>query len=212
MAYNLEEREQIDELKAFWKRYGNLLTALVTAVALAMAGWAGWQRWQDYQASKAAGVYAQLQQAVALRDAAKVKSAAQQVLDDYPRTSYAQMAALLAARTQADLGDSAGAKAMLQWAIDRAKDDEFRHLARVRLAGLLLDEKAYDAGLALLAGNPPERFAAQYADRRGDLLFAQGKRDEARAAYRQAYDKLGERSPLKEVVRLKLDALGGASA
>lgn len=212
MAYNLEEQEQIDELKAFWNRYGNLLTTLALLVALAVAGWAGWQRWQDYQASKAAAVYAQLQQAVTLRDAGKVKAAAQQVLDDYSRTSYAQMAALLAARAHADLGDAGGAKAMLQWAIDHAKDEEFRHVARVRLAGLLLDEKAYDAGLALLVGNPPERFAAQYADRRGDLLFAQGRRDEARAAYKQAFDKLGDRSPLKEVVRLKLDALGGASA
>lgn len=212
MAYNLEEQEQIDELKAFWKRYGNLLTTLAMLVALAMAGWMGWQRWQDYQASKAAAVYGQLQQAVALRDSAKVKAAAQQMFDGYPRTTYAQMTALVAARAQADLGDAASAKAMLQWAVEHAKDDEFRHVARVRLAGMLLDEKAYDAGLALLAVNPPERFAAQYADRRGDLLLAQDKRDEARAAYKQALDKLGERSPLKEVVRLKLDALGGASA
>ena len=127
-------------------------------------------------------------------------------------TAYAQLGALLAARAQWEARDAAAAKASLRWAAEQARDEEFRHLARVRLAGLLLDEKDYDAGLKLLEQAPSERFAAQYADRRGDLLAAQGKRDEARAAYQQAFGKLDERSPLREVVRLKLDALGGAGA
>jgi predicted negative regulator of RcsB-dependent stress response len=85
-------------------------------------------------------------------------------------------------------------------------------MARIRLAGILLDEKAYDEGLKLLPMESAGEYAGAYADRRGDLLLAQGKSDEARAAWRQALEKLPERSPLRPLVEVKLDALGGAGA
>ena len=115
-----------------------------------------------------------------------------------------------AGRVLYDAGDLAAAKTQLQWAVDHG-DEEYAHLARVRLAGVLLDEKAYDQGLALLKDEPPAAFASLYADRRGDLLAAQDKRDDARAAYRKALDKLGEAEPAtRQIIQFKLDALGAA--
>jgi len=210
MAYDLQEQDQLDAFKAFWNRYGNLILAGVTVVLLVVAGWRGWGWWQQKQASEAAAVYEQLREAVERKDVNKVKQASGQLFESYSGTVYGSMGALVAARAYHDAGDLKAAKAPLQWAVDKAKDPEHRLIARLRLAGILLDEKAYDEGLKLLAAEDAGRYAGSFADRRGDLLLAQGKRDEARAAYKDALAKLEPGSALLPMVRMKLDALGGA--
>ena len=212
MAYDLEEQEQIDRLKAFWESYGNFILTVVTVVLLAVAGFRGWGWYQGRQAAEASVVYAQLRAAAEARDVAKVKESAGTIFEKYGSTAYGQMAALLAAKAYVDAGDLKSAKAPLQWAVEKAPDESFAHIARLRLAGILLDEKAYDEGLKLLSVDAPGRFAGEFADRRGDLLLAQGKRDEARAAYKLALENLGERSSIRQIVQLKIDALGGAGS
>lgn len=208
MAYDLQEQEQIDELKAFWKRYGNFLMTVITLILLAIAGWRGWGWWQARQAAEAAAIYDQLRAAVTAKDTGRVRESAGAIFEKYGSTVYGQMAALLAARAYLDAGDAKAARVPLQWAIDHASDESFRHIARIRLAGVLLDEKALDQALGLLSASPPERFQGLYADRRGDILLMQNKPAEARAEYRKALEKLALDSPLRSVVQMKLDALG----
>lgn len=208
MAYDLEEQEQIANFKAFWNKYGNFLLTVLTVVLLGVAGWRGWGWYQDSQAAEAAVAYEQLRKAVNERDLARVRDSAGVIFDRHGSTAYAQMAAMLAARAYVDANDLKAARMPLQWAADRAGDEEFRHAARIRLAGVLLDDKAYDQALAALASQPPERYVGLYADRRGDILLAQDKPVEARAAYKQALEKLSPSSPLRGLVQLKLDALG----
>jgi predicted negative regulator of RcsB-dependent stress response len=147
---------------------------------------------------------------VAAGDKAMVARVATDMEDRYSRTAYAQMTALGAAKALYGAGDEAGAKAQLQWVIDHAKDDEFKQIAKVRMASLLLDDKAYDQGLALLAEPQSDAFKGIVADGRGDLLAAQGKRDDARAAYKLALDSLSKNdSSARQLIQFKLDALGG---
>ena len=54
---DLEEQEQLDQIKHFWKQYGNLITWLLIAVLAAYAGWNGFQYWQRSQASQASALY-----------------------------------------------------------------------------------------------------------------------------------------------------------
>jgi len=210
MAYDLEEQEQLENIKAWWRQYGNFLTWLLIACLLAFAAWNGWNWWQRKQAGEAAVLYEQVLKAAEARDVERTKRAAGDLENKYGKTAYGQMTALVAAKVLYEAGDLAGAKSQLQWAVDHG-DGEYQHLARIRLAGVLLDEKAYDQGLALLKSEPPSPFVALYADRRGDLLAAQEKRDEARAAYRQALDKLGaDEAGMRQIIQFKLDALGTA--
>lgn len=208
MAYNLEEQEQLENLKAFWKLYGNFILTVITVAALAVAGWRGWGWYQAREAAQASAVYEQLREAASARDVARVRAVAGTLFEQYGSTAYGEMAALVAARAYVDAGDPKAARVTLEWAVSNAKDDEFRHAARLRLAALLIDEKAYDDAGKLLAVDAPGKFAGEYADRRGDLLTAQGKPDEARAAYRKALEALGPDSPMRRLVQLKLDALG----
>ena len=209
MSYH-DEQESIESLKAWWTQWGNATTWIVLLALLASAGWNGWNFWQRRQAAQAAVLYDQVQQAVASGDKAMVSRVAADMEDKFGGTAYGQMTALSAAKALYTAGDEAGAKAQLQWTIDHAKDDEFKQIAKLRLASLLLDDKAYDQGLALLAEPQADAFKGVVANGRGDLLAAEGKRDEARAAYQLALDALPKNdTSARQLIQFKLDALGG---
>ncbi|MEI7446802.1 MAG: tetratricopeptide repeat protein [Burkholderiales bacterium] len=210
MAYDLQEQDQLDAIKAYWNKYGNLALAIVTVVLLAIAGWRAWGWYQQKQAAEASVLYDQLRDAVDKKDVAKVKQVSGPLFEKYSGTVYGSMGALIAARAYHDAGDLKGAKAPLQWAVEHAGEPEHRLLARLRLSGILLDEKAYDEGLKLVTVADAGAFAGVFADRRGDLLLALGKRDEARAAYKLALEKLDVGAAVRPLVQMKLDALGGA--
>ena len=209
MSYH-DEQESIEGLKAWWTQWGNSTTWIVLVALLASAGWNGWNYWQRHQAAEAAVLYDQVQQAVNSGDKAMVARASGDMEDKFGGTAYAQMTALVAAKALYAAGDEAGAKTQLQWAIDHAKDDEFKQIAKLRLASLLLDDKAYDQGLALLAEPQSDAFKGVVANGRGDLLAAEGKRADARAAYQLALDSLSKTdTSTRQLIQFKLDALGG---
>ena len=211
MAYDLEEQEQIDTLKSWWKQYGNLVTWLLIAALAAFSGWSAWNYYQRSQAAQASQLYDEISRAVVAKDNARVLRGAADMRERFGRTAYADMAALMAAKMAFEANDLNGAKAQLKWVVDNGRGDEYRALARIRLAGVLLDEKAYEEGLKVLAGEVPAAFAGAVADRRGDLLMAQNKIAEARNAYQEALKKSDVKSPGRQLIQLKLDAIGGAN-
>lgn len=209
MAYDLQEQDQLDALRAFWSRWGTPILTVITVVLMAIAGWRGYGWWQQKQSVEASVIHERLRKAVDARDMASVKQVSGELFEKYPGTIYASMGALLTARAWFESGDLKAAKAPLQWVIDKSSDPDHRLLARLRLAGVLLDEKAYDEALKLLAVSDAGAHAGAFADRRGDILVAQAKAADARAAYKESLDKLQANSPLRPLVQIKLDALGG---
>lgn len=208
MAYDLEEQEQLASLKAWWKQYGNLLTWLLIIVLAAYAAWTGWNKYQESQALQASQLYTALQQAVVSKDNAKVQRVAADMESKFGNTAYAQMSAMAAADSALDANDRKTAKDRLQWVIAEGRDEEFKALARIRLSGILLDEKAFDDGLKLLSGDFPAHYAAIAADRKGDIYLAQAKIQDARTAYQSALEKMDERNPGRQLIQIKLDAIG----
>lgn len=211
MAYDLEEQEQLATLKAWWNQYGNLVTWLLIIALAGYAAWAGWNYYQRNQSAQAAQLYGELQKAAGSKDNAKVQRAASDMTTKFGRTAYAQMAALIAAKSAFEANDLGTAKTQLQWVVEHG-NDEYKALAKIRLAGILLDEKAYEEGLKLLAGDFPEAFSGAVADRKGDILVAQGKIEDARAAYQLALEKADEKNPARQLIQMKQDAIGGAPA
>ncbi len=209
---DLQEQEQLDELKAFWKQYGNLITWTLILALGAFAAWNGWNWWQRDQGLKAGAMYDELERAALTGDADRVGRLFADLKDRYPRTTFAKQGGLLAARVQYDKGQADAAKAALTWVADQAGDDAYASVARLRLAGVLLDAKQYDAALKELDQAKAETFEALVADRRGDVLLAQGKRDEARAAYERAWAALDPKLDYRRLVEAKLMSLGVAPA
>jgi predicted negative regulator of RcsB-dependent stress response len=210
MALDLEEQEQVAELKAWWTQHGNLIVAAITAAAVAFAGWQGWRWYERSQAAQAGALYDTLARAGQAGDAKALRDASGALLENYPRTLYASMGALAAARFYFERDDLKNAKAQLQWVVENSRQGEFRDLARLRLAAVLLDEKAYDEALKLLDETHDAAFDAQYAAGKGDVLVAKNQGELARAAYRLALEKAGAgNTAFRESVRMRLEALGG---
>ena len=207
---DLQEQEQIDAFKHWWKDNGK---GVIVAAALALGAVAAAQMWQSYkagQASQAATMFGELNRQLGSGDPKRINDAAAAVTDKYASSAFAPRAQLLAAQANIDAGDAAHAKAQLQWVIEHADEDGLKDVARLKLAALLLDEKNYADALAQLDARHPESFDSLYADLRGDVLSAQGKVAEARVAYQQAYDKADAKRPFHNLIQMKLDALGGA--
>lgn len=74
MAYDLEEQESLDQLKAWWEKWGTAVLSVITVGCLAFAAWNGWNWYQRYQGSKATIAYVQLQNAFVQGDAKNVVS------------------------------------------------------------------------------------------------------------------------------------------
>ena len=211
MAYDLEEQEKLDALKAWWDRYGTLcVTVLCVAVAV-MAGWKGWQWYQGQQAAQAMGYFEALETAATQQDedaVGRLKAASEALRTDYAESGYTSRGVLIAAQALQARGEVDAAQEQLNWLVNNGDDSALVPLARLRLAALLMQQSKYDEALALLQ-NPPAAFKALYDDRRGDILAAQGKLDEARKAWEAAMAGLKD-DPLQSVIELKLDASSGA--
>lgn len=224
-TYDLEEQEQLAEIKAWWKQYGSLVINVFTAVMLAVSAWLGWNWYQRSQSAQASMVYNVLQKAVQDKDSQKIKAASGELLEKFGNSTYAALAALTAAKAMVDSGDGKSAKLQLLWVVEHG-EDELRDLARLRLAAVLLDEKAYDDALKQLDAKASPGFAARFAEYRGDVLNAQGRKVDALGAYRDALARLAPAeskgnpaaqarqdsasSVYRELLQQKLDSLGGS--
>ena len=205
---DLEEQEQLDQLKAFWKRWGNLITWVLTAALAAFAAWQGWNWYQREQAAKAAAMYDEFDRALAAQDLDKAGTAAAELRSRFAATGYSAQASLQVAKLQLDQGKADDAKQSLSWVADQGTETAYRDLARLRLAGLQLDAKAYaEAGKTLDAIKSPE-FAGLSADRRGDLLLLQDQREAAKAEYQKALAALDKKDDYRRLVEAKLAMLG----
>jgi predicted negative regulator of RcsB-dependent stress response len=210
MALDLEEQEQVAELRAWWNQFGSLITAAIVAACVAFAGWQGWRWYERSQAAQAGGLFETLAHAAQAGDAKALRDAGGALLENFPRTMYASMGALTAARFYFDRNDLKSAKAQLQWVLEHGRTDDVRDLARLRLANVLMDEKAYDEALKLLDEKHAAAYDAEYAAAKGDVLIAKNQPAEAKAAYRLALDKAGSgNNAFRESVRMRLEALGG---
>lgn len=208
-VYDLEEQEQLDDLKAWWKRWGNAVTLAVALAAIAFAGVQGWRWWTARQAEEASAVYGALTQAVRNNELPKAREAAAQLADKFARTGYAPRGALMLAKPLFESGDGAGAKAQIQWVIEKSDEAGLKEVARYRLAEILLNEKQYDEALKVLDAKHSDSFAGLYADLRGDALAAAGRNEDAKTAYQLALAKLDSKSQYRNYVQVKLEALGG---
>ena len=210
MAYDHQEQEQLDSFKAFWSQYGNII---IWVLIIALGSYAGWNYWKTHQRNKsveASALYDELQTSLLANDNAKVQRVAGDIRAKYESSAYAPMAALAAAKTAFEANDLKTAKAQLQWVAEHG-NDEYKSVANLRLAGVLLDEKAFDEALKVLNGKFLPQFTAQVNDRKGDVLVAQRKLNEARAAYVAAIAAMDQGAPGRQLVQVKLEAIGGTA-
>ncbi len=205
---DLEEQEQLDQLKHFWKQYGNLITWGLIVVLGAVASWNGYHAWQRSQTVQAAAMFEEVEKVVRSGDPQKAERAFNDMKDRFAKTAYAQQAGLLVAKMAYEAGKSDVAKSSLSWLVENASDKGYASVARLRLATLLVDAKSYDDAVKLLGTGVSEEFSALADDRRGDIYVLQEKKSEAKAEYLKAFNGFDEQSEYRRLVLVKLNALG----
>ncbi|MBI4937010.1 MAG: tetratricopeptide repeat protein [Nitrosomonadales bacterium] len=208
-ALDLEEQEQVETLKAWWKENGKWVLLALVLVLGSVAATQGWKSYQSNQAAAASTLFTDLTKQIESGDPKRINDAAAAVVSNYSSSAYASRAYLLAAQVNIQIGDLALAKTQLQWVTKNAREDGLKNVARLNLAGVLLDEKSYAEALDLIEAPHPDSFDGLYADLKGDVLSAQGKKEEARAAYQKALEKTDAKNNYVSLIRMKLDALGG---
>ncbi|MDI9233604.1 YfgM family protein [Limnohabitans lacus] len=207
-ALDLEEQEQLDQLKHFWKSWGNLISWLLIAVLGSYAAWNGYQYWQRTQSVKASALFDEVERAVASGELSRIERSLADMQDKFGSTQFAQQSALLAAKSLQSQGKTDAARAALAGVADKAADPAYRDVARLRLAGLHLDAKAYDEALKVLGSEFTPAMSGLAADLRGDVLQAKGQLAEAVVAYQLAWNKLADAADYRRLVQAKLNALG----
>jgi predicted negative regulator of RcsB-dependent stress response len=206
---DLEEQEQLDQFKHFWKQYGNIITWTLIAVLGAYAAWNGYQYWRRNQATQAAAMFDEVERSIATGDVAKVERALGDMTTKFGANPYAQQAGLLAAKLFYEKGNIDASKKALMTVAEKSSDVGYQAIAKLRLTSVQIEGKNYDEAMKQLSGPFPKEFEPLASDRRGDVLALQGKPAEAKAEYVKAYKGFDERSGYRRLVEIKLNALGG---
>lgn len=207
---DLEEQEQLDQLKHFWNTWGTLISSVMILVAGTLAAWNGYQYWQNRQAVQAAALFDAVEVAARSADSVRMEQAFSDIQSKYANTAQAGQAGLAVAKFQMDKGKSDATKEALTWVAEKSSDNGLKALATLRLSGILMDQKYYDDAIKLVSGGFPVGFEAAYADRKGDILVLQGKRAEAIAEYSRAYKAFEEGVEYRRLIEIKLNALGAS--
>ena len=205
---DLEEQEQLDQLKAFWNQYGNFITWGLIVVLGIFAGWNFYQRWLTNQSAQASALFDELDRVAQSKDLTKIERVFSDLKEKFPSTAYAPQGGLMVAKVQFDAGKLDEAKAALNWVAEKSSDDGYQAIARLRLSGILIEGKLLDDALKQLSGTFPAEFSGLVADRKGDVLSLQGKTSQAKAEYEKAYKAFDEKSEYRRLLEVKLNALG----
>ena len=207
MALDLEEQEQVDELKALWKKYGSYITKGAIAFFVIYGLFQGWGYYQNKQSLNASEAY---QSIVVLdeKNTKEIMQKAQSLIDAYGVTPYAGRAAILFAKASYAEGLKDKAKEKLAWASSHAKESATESIALIQLGQILLEEKKYEDALKKANEVDNEGYLGLSNDLKGDVLNAMGKKEDAKKAYLEALKRFGPKDPYAKFTQEKLETLG----
>ena len=207
MAYDLEEQEQLDEFKAWWKKNGKMAINLVLAALVGYAAWQGYHYFENKKAVEASNLF----QALVVTEPsniAEIKTQSAKLMENFSGTPYAGRAAVLAAKANFAANDSKSAKLQLEWAAKNAKESAVQAVAGLQLASILFDEKKYDEAQKVLNAILDTGYLGLKENLLGDILLAQGKPVEAKKAFENALNALDAQGKLHQYTQQKLESLG----
>ena len=206
---DLEEQEQLDQIKSFWAQWGNLITGVVTLVLVCFAAWNGWNYWQQRQATQAAVLFDTFEEASKQGDLALLARSLSDLQDQFPRTTLTAQASLLAAKTYFDKEKFSEAEKPLVWVVDHASDQAYVALASLRLSALAIERKDMAKARSLVEGKTaPAGFQPLFDDRMGDIALIEGKHEEAKTRFTSAYKGMDESTEYRRLIEVKLGTLG----
>ena len=206
-VYRTEE-EQVEAVKQWWRENGKSIIAGIAIGLTAIFGWRGWQNHTVIQAESASTLYQQMISASRNNNSEEVRVYAERITDDHQSTTYGTFATLMLAKLAAEGNDLAAAETHLRWVLANDSQAEIGHIARLRLARVLIADNKLEQALDTLSVSDKGKFVTRYEELRGDIFIQQGKNDEARQAYQTALANIDSASEAQSILQMKLDELG----
>ena len=197
--------ERLEQIKEWWKEYRWTIIGGTALGIGAIGGWTGWTEYTRIQQESASALYQDVSVAVVQSDYGAAINAAEQLLDDYGSTGYAGKALLLLARASYEHGETAETRRYLQQAMNEATEEATVHVARIRLAKLMIAEREYQEAISLLDVADQQGFDSYYLELKGDAYRALGQDKQAHEAYLESMDALAPGSPYERYLALKLN-------
>ncbi len=200
------EEEQIEAIKNWWKENGR---AIILGLVLGIAGIGGYRYWEANVEEQAKLASMQFEEVVALsgKDKDKFSAKLKQIESQQAGNSYADLAAFVAAKKLVEDGKYSAAVEQLQWIIKNSKQDGFVHIARIRLAKVLLQMNKANEALTLIKDVKASGFDSTYAELRGDIYTALKSYSNARVEYQLALSGLNPGARRRSMVEMKLNNL-----
>ena len=206
-VYRTEE-EQVEAIKKWWKENGKSIVAGIVIGLTTIFGWRAWDNHTAMQAEAASKLYEEMVTASRNNDRDNIRVYANRIITDYKSSTYGVFATLMLAKLAAEANDLKTAETHLRWVLDNNSQPELEHIARLRLANVLIAEGKLDQADKLLNVSKPGKFAARYDELRGDIFVKQGKTEEARQAYQQALINTVATEDAQSILQMKLEDLG----
>jgi predicted negative regulator of RcsB-dependent stress response len=208
-----DTHEQGERVKNWLRENGSaIVMGLVLAFGL-MFGFKQWQAWQTSNRQQASAEYQMVEKMIEQGNLDAAVSNYEVLKTEYPKSAYTSMASMMMAKARLNAGQAELAETALTHAMDNARPEPLKVIARARLARIKLSQGEPDAALALLDGAPSEvGFEAQFAEIRGDIYLAKGDNDKAIQSYQAAIDALEEGVGNRQLLTIKLEALGASVA
>ncbi|GJM05488.1 MAG: membrane protein [marine bacterium B5-7] len=206
-VYKTEE-EQVEAIKKWWQENGKSIIAGVVIGITAIFGWRAYDNHTAVQAEQASVLYEQMLVAARTNDEENALVYANRIFDDYKGSTYAVFASLMLAKVAAEAGELEEAETHLRWVVKNSSQAEFEHIARLRLARVLIASDKLELATNTLNVSKPGDFVARYDELRGDIYVKQGKADEAIKAYEKSLANSKGSGDAQTMLQMKLNDLG----
>ena len=206
MAEYETEEEQVEALKAWWKKNGKSVIGGGIIGIASIFGWKYWGQQQDLHTLAGSDKFNEIRGAILLQDLEAIALQATDLKENYSESSYATLGALMLAKVSVQKEDYAAAAENLHWVVANSDLDALVTVASIRLARVLLVEGELVQVEALLNQDYPQAYSSLVAELKGDLWLQKGDKQAAYGAYQEALQSAD--SGDVRFIQMKQDNLG----
>jgi len=210
-GYKTEE-EQVEDIKRWWERNGKFVIILGIVIIATTVGVKTWNEFKVSTANKASAQFELMMEEVTAGKADSAVQRGSDIVKKTPDLAYAVLSAMTVAKVHVDKGEYDEAAAQLSWALLNAQDEKMQHIARIRLAKVLVAQDKFDEALIYATSPQQGAFSSQYLIVKGDLYYKKGELPSAKTAYQAAINDSSISPQLKSFIQIKLDDIGGMKA
>jgi predicted negative regulator of RcsB-dependent stress response len=204
----VSDKEEVEMLRNWWRENGKFTLASIAAALLLSGGWRYWQSSKTQDAADASNQYEQLLSHEANQQYSAVEYDVTALQTNHPRTPYATLGAFVSAQNAVNANKLDIAVLKLNWIIQHSKNEDFKQIARIRLAHVLLGMKKFDDALTTLNTVDSKGYLPLIDELKGDVHLANGDKAAARLSYQDALNKLNKNSPNYPLLQIKANQLG----